>query len=97
MVVAALRAELLIPGARSLKAKRRPLKSLIQHIRNRFHCSVSEVDFHDLHQRTAIGVAVVGPDGRQAAELIQAVREFIQRNPELQVIGITEESFSLKP
>lgn len=90
MRVGMLRAELRIPGCRSLKEKRRPLKSLLERLRNRFHVSAAEVDYQDKHQRAAIGVAVVGSDGRHVAERLRAVREFIELNGECAVLDIQQ-------
>lgn len=94
MEVALLRAELHLPGARSLKAKRRPLKSLLAHLRNKFHAAAAEVGHQELHQRAAIGVALVGADGAHAGEQLASVRAYIERNPEFVVLDIQTESVS---
>ncbi len=88
-----MRASLMLPASHSLKEKRRPLRSLMERIRNRFHVSVAEVDAHDLHQRAVIGVALVAADGGVLAREMQAVREFIYNNPECQVLDIEERTF----
>lgn len=46
----------------SLKAKRKIVKSIIAHIRNRFNASVAEVGANDIHQRAVIGFALAGND-----------------------------------
>ena len=45
---------------RSLKGKRKVVKSIINQIRNNFNVSVAEIGSNDIHQRTEIGFAVVG-------------------------------------
>ena len=87
-----MRATLLVPGSHSLKEKRRPLKSLLEKLRNRFHVSAAEVDAQDLHQRAVIGVALVAADGGMLAREMRAVAEFIYNNPEMQVLSIEEDS-----
>ncbi len=94
MRVGVFRVELQIPAARSLKDKRRPLKSLIAQLQNRFHCAVAEVDHQDLHRRAALAVALVAADGKHLARLMQTVREFIERQRDLQVLDIQREVFS---
>jgi uncharacterized protein YlxP (DUF503 family) len=47
---------------RSLKNKRRVVKSVIGQLRNNFNVSVAEVGANDVHQRAEIGIAVVGND-----------------------------------
>ncbi len=90
MRVGWMRVDLLIHGSHSLKEKRRPLKSLIERLRNRFNASVAEVDYHDLHQRAAVGVAVVAVDGGNLLDQMRAVKEFIYNNPDCQVLEIRE-------
>lgn len=92
MRIGFLKATLLIPGSHSLKEKRRPLRSLIEKLRNRFHVSVAEVDCQDLHQRAVVGIALVAADGGILAREIQAVSEFIYNNPECQVLEIASDS-----
>ena len=87
-----MRVELLIPLSHSLKEKRRPLRSLLEKIRNRFHVSAAEVDCQDLHQRAVIGVAFVAADGGVLADQMRAVRDFIAGNPDCQVLGMAEQS-----
>jgi uncharacterized protein YlxP (DUF503 family) len=47
---------------RSLKGKRKVVKSIIQQVRNRFNASVAEVGANDVHQRAEIGFALAGND-----------------------------------
>lgn len=62
MIVVTCRVELYLPDAHSLKDKRQAVKSLIGRIRSRINASAAEVDYHDLWQRSAIGIAMVGTD-----------------------------------
>ena len=45
---------------RSLKEKRRIVKSIIKQMQNHFNASVAEVGSNDIHQRAVIGFALVG-------------------------------------
>lgn len=45
---------------RSLKSKRKIVKSIIARIRNSFIVSVAEVGSNDIHQKAEIGFAIVG-------------------------------------
>ena len=47
---------------RSLKGKRKVIKSIIKQMQNRFNISVAEVGANDVHQRAEIGFALVGND-----------------------------------
>ena len=45
---------------RSLKGKRKIVKSIINQLRNNFNVSVAEVGSNDVYQRAVIGFALVG-------------------------------------
>lgn len=47
---------------RSLKGKRKVIKSIIKQMQNRFNISVAEVGANDVYQRSEIGFALVGND-----------------------------------
>ena len=47
---------------RSLKGKRKVIKSIITRVRNSFNASVAEVAQNDVHQRAQIGFSMVGND-----------------------------------
>ena len=51
-------------GVRSLKEKRKIVKSVIARLRNNFNISVAEVGSNDVYQRSEIGFALVGNDKR---------------------------------
>ena len=74
MVVAIAVLELHLPGSRSLKDKRRVVKSLIDRMHARFRVSVAETEYHDLHQRAEIGIAAVGRDGGELEHLLDELR-----------------------
>lgn len=73
--------DLHIPGTTSLKGKRRVVKSLKDRLRNRFNVSVAEVDGHELLQRAAIGVAMIGNDARKLNSDMDKVVAFIEQTP----------------
>ena len=79
MFVGIVRIELHLPGATSLKDKRPVIRSLKEKIRHQVHASVAEVDHQDLWQRAALGVAVVSGENRQVGELLQSVRNLVDR------------------
>lgn len=79
MVVGIVRFELHIPAAQSLKDKRQVVRGLKDRIRERVQAAVAEVDYQDLWQRTAIGVAVVAGDGGQVRERLQSVRNLVDQ------------------
>jgi len=64
MVVGAGIITLRIHDCRSLKGKRKIVKSVVQRIRNNFNASVAEVGANDIYQRAEIGIALAGNDAQ---------------------------------
>jgi hypothetical protein len=62
---------------RSLKDKRKIVKSLVERSRSRFNVSVAEVADQDVHQKASIGVAVIGNDGRVLNSLLDRIIDFM--------------------
>ena len=81
MKIGVLRIEIHIAGARSLKEKRRVLRSLKDRLFNEFNVSVAEVDEQDKWQLAVLGIATVGTDRRFVESVLDKVLEFIYRNP----------------
>ncbi len=75
--------ELHLHSSRSLKDKRRVVKSLVDRIHQRFRVSIAETDFHDLHQRAEISMAVVTNGESEMEMLMEEVRSLVEAVPEL--------------
>ncbi|HEX4966257.1 MAG TPA: DUF503 domain-containing protein [Thermoanaerobaculia bacterium] len=76
--------ELHLPASRSLKDKRRVVKSLIERLHQRYRVSIAETDFHDLHQRAEIALAAVVAGGESEMErLMEEVRNLVESDPEV--------------
>jgi uncharacterized protein len=77
LLVGLSRFELHLPHARSLKEKRKVVKSVVDRLHERYRVSVMESGFHDLHQRAEVAVAyLAGSEGeldRMAAEMRRLV------------------------
>ncbi len=80
MIVGVIRVELFIPGANSLKSKRKEIKSIKDRIRSNFNASVSEIDNQDLWQRGSLGIAVTGSDVRFVQETLDRIKSFLEKN-----------------
>jgi len=62
LVVGTLRLRLIIRGSRSLKDKRRTVRSVKDRVHSKFNASIAEISSLDNHQVAELGVAVVGND-----------------------------------
>lgn len=87
MHAVAARFDLRLLGPASLKEKRQVLKSLTEGVRKRFNVGVAEVDFQDLHQRAAIGVAVVAGEAFQVRKVLQQIERFIGAQASVELIA----------
>ena len=70
MFVGVLRLSLRIAGSRSLKDRRRVVRSFKDRLQARLRVSVAEVGALDDHQAAVIGVAVVSNDAVRCDELL---------------------------
>lgn len=80
------RFELLIAASHSLKEKRAVLQSAKARLEHRFRLSVAEVEHQDLHQRGALGVALVVSSESRGRDALAAVRREIETDPRLVVV-----------
>lgn len=87
MHAAAVRYDLRLGAARSLKDKRRILKPLLESLRRRFNVSATEVDFYDLPGRATIGVAIVSAELFQISKTTRQVERFMMSCPEVEILG----------
>jgi uncharacterized protein YlxP (DUF503 family) len=83
MIVAISSFELHLPESRSLKDKRRVVKSLIDRLYQRHRVSVAETAFHDLHQRAEISLAAVTNREGEMDRLMTDVRELVEAVPDV--------------
>ena len=96
MHVAALRVDLLVPGAHSLKAKRSVVKSVKHELNSTFGAAVAEVDHQDLWQRCALGVSLVSPQAGHLDRKIHTVRRHLEARHDIEVLDVGV-SFLEKP
>jgi len=76
-----------IGGARSLKNKRRVLKSILTRIHNRYNVAVAEVGCQEKHQEAEVGIACVSNNGGHASQILAAVIKFIEVQNEIEIIS----------
>ncbi len=62
-----------IPGATSLKEKRRAIKSFKDRVLAKFPVALAEVDSLDEHRRAVLALAAVGNDRRHVESLLDTI------------------------
>lgn len=64
--------ECIMYDGHSLKAKRTIIKKVLAKLQNNFNVAVTELDYHDLWQRTKIGIVTISTDYVHAEKVIHA-------------------------
>lgn len=75
-----------LPEARSLKEKRRVIKSIKDRIGNKFNVSIAEVDKLDKWQWATLGVVCVSNDARFTNSMLSNVVDFIQQIHQVELV-----------
>jgi len=65
-------------GCRSLKGKRKIIKSMIGRIRNTFNVSVAEIDLNDMYQSAEVGFVLVGNNKAVVNSKVDKVLNFAE-------------------
>ncbi len=87
MTIGVLQMDFLIPGARSLKEKRRVINSLKQQLGNRYNCSVAETGFLELWGRAQLTACVVSNESRHANDQLNEIARFSANKPGAELLG----------
>jgi uncharacterized protein len=87
MLVAVERFDLRIRDARSLKQKRHVVSPLTAALRATFGAAAAEVDHHDLWQRAAIAVAVVGREEYHLRKVLHEAEKLVERWAGVEVLA----------
>lgn len=80
MQVAACTIKLDLQGVRSLKEKRRILKSILARLSNQFNVATAELDYHDVWETALIGLVTIGTDAGYLHGLLEKAVSWIEKN-----------------
>ena len=82
-----------IPQSRSLKAKRRVIKSLVARLKNRFNVAIAEVDALNAHETAVLAAVSVSNDAAHLNGLISHVVTFVEANVDAELVDYKTEFF----
>ncbi|SES76303.1 hypothetical protein SAMN05216389_10284 [Oceanobacillus limi] len=68
----------------SLKQKRSVIKRIMAKLRNDFNVAITEMDYHDLWQRTKFAIVTVSNERKHGEQVIQEVLHVIDTYSELE-------------
>lgn len=85
MHIAVLQFDLLIPGAQSLKDKRRVVRSVKDRLHREHLVSVAEVRHLEDHARAGMALAAVNRDARYLQGVLDTITDKLRKLPEAQL------------
>lgn len=86
MHIGVLQLDLMIPGALTLKDKRRVILSLKDRIANAHNVSVAEVDRLDEYQRSIFGIAMVSNDKRYVEGGLSKILDLVRATNDITLL-----------
>ncbi|MCP4575881.1 MAG: DUF503 domain-containing protein [Deltaproteobacteria bacterium] len=78
MVVGSLKIEFLLYDNRSLKGKRKVVRSMIDKVKSKFNAAIAEVGSNDKWQKIELGVTTVGNDRRHVDSSLNHILDFLE-------------------
>ncbi|HEX6765092.1 MAG TPA: DUF503 domain-containing protein [Polyangiaceae bacterium] len=95
MFVGVLRLVFSIPGARSLKERRRVVKSFKDRVRAKMPVSIAEIGDLERYQVATLGVAVVSNDSARCSEVMSAVTRMARGTRDAVLADVATEIMTL--
>lgn len=78
MVVGTLKIELHLHDNRSLKGKRKIVRSMVDKVKNKFNAAIAEVGANDKWQKIELGISTVGNDSRHIDASLNNILAFLE-------------------
>lgn len=86
LVIGVLETRQRLRSARSLKEKRKVVRSILDRARAKFNLSAAEVEDQDLWQSIVLGFAVAGSDSGQVVRELEQVVNMLRAHPEAEFL-----------
>ncbi|WP_042144752.1 DUF503 domain-containing protein [Paucisalibacillus sp. EB02] len=83
-MIISLEVECILYDGHSLKDKRSVIKRLLAKLRRDFNVAVTELDYHDLWQRTKLGIVTITNERTHGEQVMQEVLRVIDTYSELE-------------
>ena len=95
MVVGTLKIELHVHDNRSLKGKRKIVKSMVDKVKHKFNVAIAETGSNDKWQKIELGISTVGNNRRHIDTSLSNVIDFLEAlylaeivNTEIEIINL---------
>ena len=94
MVIGTLKIELHLHDNRSLKGKRKIVKSIVGKVKHRFNVAIAEVGSNDKWQKIELGVSTVGNDRRHVDASLSRILAFLESLGLAEIVDSETEIFN---
>ena len=95
MVIGTLRIECHLQDNRSLKGKRKVVKSMVDRVKHKFNAAVAEVGSNDMWQKIELGVSTVGNDRRHINASLSNILAFVESLYLAEIVDSETEIFNI--
>jgi uncharacterized protein len=95
MVVGTLKIEFRLFDNRSLKGKRKVVRSMVDKVKAKFNVSVAEVGSNDKWQKIELGISAIGNDRRHIDSSLSHILEFLDSLYLAQIVNTEMDIFNL--
>ena len=95
MVVGTLKIELRLYDNRSLKGKRKIVRSMVDKVKHKFNVAVAEVGSNDKWQKIELGISAVGNDRRHINASLNNILAFLDSLYLAEIVDTKEEIFNI--
>lgn len=95
MVIGTLKIVLYLTDNRSLKGKRKVVRSIVDRTKSKFNVSIAEVGSNDKWQKIELGISAVGNDRRHIDSSLSHVLGFIESLYLAEIVNAEIEIFNV--
>ena len=95
MVVGTMIIELHLHDNRSLKGKRKIVRSMVDKVKHRFNVAIAEIGSNDKWQKIELGISAVGNDRRHIDSSLSNVLSFLESLYLAEIVDSKMEIFNI--
>ena len=95
MVVGTMKIELHLHDNRSLKGKRKIVRSMVDKVKHKFNVAIAEIGSNDEWQKIELGISAVGNDRRHIDSSLNNVLAFLDSLYLAEIVDSRTEIFNL--
>jgi uncharacterized protein YlxP (DUF503 family) len=95
LVVGTLKIEFHVHDNRSLKGKRKIVKSMVGKVKHRFNVAIAEIGSNDKWQKIELGISTIGNDRRHVDSSLTNVLAFLESLYLAEIIDSKTEIFNI--